>query len=129
MEILNELRYTKNHEWVKVEGNRATVGITDFAQGQLGDVVFVEVPAAFTSVSAGQSFSVVESVKAVSDIYAPVSGVIIEVNDALNDKPEAINESPYGEGWIAVIELNNPSEIDDLLEAAEYQKLIEEGGH
>ncbi|MEG6586128.1 glycine cleavage system protein GcvH [Dendrosporobacter sp. 1207_IL3150] len=129
MEILHELRYTKNHEWVKVEGDRATVGITDFAQGQLGDVVFVEVPAAFTSVSAGQSFSVVESVKAVSDIYAPVSGVIIEVNDALNDKPEAINESPYGEGWIAVIELNNPSELDDLLEAAEYQKLIEEGGH
>ena len=102
----SELRYSEDHEWLKLEeGNRARVGITDFAQKELGDVVFVELPEEGTALNAGESFAVVESVKAVSDIYAPVSGKVVEVNDALNDSPELINEDPYGEGWIAIIDL------------------------
>ncbi len=129
MNIPQELKYSREHEWVKVEGTKATVGITDFAQHQLGDVVFVEVPAAGTAMTAGQGFSVVESVKAVSDIYAPVSGKVVAVNDALNDTPEIINGDPYGDGWIAVIEMSNPGELDGLLDAAGYEKFTAEGGH
>ncbi|MDR7868044.1 MAG: glycine cleavage system protein GcvH [Sporomusaceae bacterium] len=124
-----ELKYSREHEWVRVEGNRATVGITDFAQHQLGDVVFVEVPTLGAAVTAGQGFSVVESVKAVSDIYAPLSGTVAAVNDALNDTPEIINGDPYGDGWIAVIEMSNPGELDALLDAAGYEKFTAEGGH
>jgi glycine cleavage system H protein len=124
-----ELKYSREHEWVRVEGNRATVGITDFAQHQLGDVVFVEVPTVGAAVTAGQGFSVVESVKAVSDIYAPVSGTVVSVNDALTDTPETINGDPYGDGWIAVIEMSNPGELDSLLDAAGYEKFTAEGGH
>ncbi len=124
-----ELKYSREHEWVRVEGNRATVGITDFAQHQLGDVVFVEVPTVGAAVTAGQGFSVVESVKAVSDIYAPLSGTVVAVNDALNDTPEIINGDPYGDGWIAVIEMSNPGELDGLLDAAGYEKFTAEGGH
>ena len=124
-----ELKYSREHEWVRVEGNRATVGITDFAQHQLGDVVFVEVPTVGAAVTAGQGFSVVESVKAVSDIYAPLSGTVVAVNDALNDTPEIINGDPYGDGWIAVIEMSNPGELDALLDAAGYEKFTAEGGH
>ncbi|MDT8903122.1 glycine cleavage system protein GcvH [Anaeroselena agilis] len=124
-----ELKYSREHEWVRVEGNRATVGITDFAQHQLGDVVFVEVPTVGLAVTAGQKFSVVESVKAVSDIYTPLSGTVVAVNDALNDTPEKINEEPYGAGWIAVIEMSNPGELDALLDAAGYEKFAAEGGH
>lgn len=124
-----ELKYSREHEWVRVEGNRATVGITDFAQHQLGDVVFVEVPTLGAVITAGQGFSVVESVKAVSDIYAPVSGTVVAVNDALNDTPEIINGDPYGDGWIAVIEMSNPGELDGLLDAAGYEKFAAEGGH
>lgn len=129
MNIPQELKYSREHEWVRVEGNRAMVGITDFAQHQLGDVVFVEVPTVGAAVTAGQGFSVVESVKAVSDIYAPVSGAVVAVNDALNDAPETINGDPYGAGWIAVIELSNPGELDELLDAAGYEKFAAEGGH
>lgn len=129
MSIPKELKYSKEHEWVRVEGSRATVGITDFAQHELGDVVFVEVPAAGAAVTAGKAFSVVESVKAVSDIYVPVSGTVVAVNDALTDAPEIINSDPYGEGWIAVIELSNPAELDGLLDSEAYEKLTAEGGH
>lgn len=129
MNIPQELKYSREHEWVRVEGNRATVGITDFAQHQLGDVVFVEVPTAGAAVKAGQGFSVVESVKAVSDIYTPVSGTVAAVNDALNDAPETINGDPYGAGWIAVIEMSDPGELDGLLDAAGYEKFTAEGGH
>ncbi|MGI6082351.1 MAG: glycine cleavage system protein GcvH [Limnochordia bacterium] len=123
----SELRYSEDHEWLKLEeGNRARVGITDFAQKELGDVVFVELPEEGTALNAGESFAVVESVKAVSDIYAPVSGKVVEVNDALNDSPELINEDPYGEGWIAIIEISAVGEIDSLLTAEQYQQLVEE---
>ena len=129
MNFPKELRYSKEHEWVRVEGKRAVVGITDFAQGQLGDVVFVEVPAMGTAVTVGQTFSVVESVKAVSDIYAPVSGTIVEVNEALGDTPEDVNSDPYGAGWIAVIELADSAEVDGLLTSEAYEALTAEGGH
>jgi glycine cleavage system H protein len=129
MKFPKELKYSREHEWVKVDGNRATVGITDFAQSQLGDVVFVEVPVVGAAVSLGKAFSVVESVKAVSDIYAPVSGTIVAVNDELADTPEAINSDPYGQGWIAVIELTNPADLNELLESNVYERLTAEGGH
>ena len=129
MNIPKELKYSKDHEWVKTEGKQAMVGITDFAQSQLGDVVFVEVPVVGAKVEAGAAFSVVESVKAVSDIYAPVSGVVVKVNDALTDAPELINQDAYGEGWIAVIEMSDPAQLDKLLDSAEYEKVAAEGGH
>lgn len=129
MKIPAELKYSKDHEWVKIEGNQAKIGITDYAQSQLGDVVFVEVPTVDTNVAVGAGFSVVESVKAVSDIYAPVSGVIIEVNEALADTPEIINEDPYGEGWLVVVEIGNEADLGELLSSEEYEKLIAEGGH
>ena len=120
MNVPKELKYSQDHEWVKVDGKRATVGITDFAQDQLGDVVFVEVPKVGTAVIVGKAFSVVESVKAVSDIYAPVSGVVVAVNEALNDTPETVNKDPYGEGWIAVI---------DQLHELPAKRLIPGHGH
>ena len=129
MKIPAELKYSKDHEWVKVEGNKAKIGITDYAQSQLGDVVFVEVPTVDTHVAVGAGFSVVESVKAVSDIYAPVSGVIVEVNEGLADTPEIINEDPYGEGWLVVVEIENEADLGELLSSEEYEKLIAEGGH
>lgn len=129
MNIPKELKYSQDHEWIKVEGSRATVGITDFAQAQLGDVVFVEVPEVGAAVTAGKAFSVVESVKAVSDIYAPLTGIIVAVNDGLSDTPELVNQEPYGDGWIAVIEFNNAQELEELLNADEYAKLTEDGGH
>jgi glycine cleavage system H protein len=129
MKVPAELKYSQDHEWVKIEGNRARVGITDFAQSQLGDVVFVEVPDVDSNVTVGAGFSVVESVKAVSDIYAPVGGVIVEVNDALADTPEIMNEDPYGKGWLAVIEIADQADLGKLLSSEEYEKLIAEGGH
>ncbi|WP_019555044.1 glycine cleavage system protein GcvH [Propionispira raffinosivorans] len=129
MNIPAELKYSRDHEWVKIEGNQATVGITDYAQSQLGDVVFVEVPIADTSLVVGAGFCVVESVKAVSDIYAPVGGEIVKINDALTDTPEIINEDPYGEGWIAVIKIADQAELDNLLSSEEYEKFITEEGN
>ena len=121
-----ELKYTKDHEWLKAEaGNRVRVGITSFAQQELGDVVFVELPEQGAAVKSGDSFAVVESVKAVSDIYTPVGGNIVEVNQTLADQPELINEDPYGQGWIAIIEMNNPAELAGLMNADDYKKLID----
>jgi glycine cleavage system H protein len=129
MNIPKELKYSNDHEWVKVEGNVAIIGVTDFAQSQLGDVVFVELPDELSTVKVGDSFSVIESVKAVSDIYAPVSGKIVKVNQALTDSPDLINQEPYGEGWIVVIEMSDSSELDDLLDSDAYAQLVAEGGH
>src|SRR5690606_12762895 len=120
-----ELKYSKEHEWLKVEaGGRARVGITFYAQKELGDVVYVDLPAPGAEVRAGDGFAVVESVKAVSDIYAPVSGTIVEVNEALVDAPEMINEEPYGNGWLVVMEVADEREIDKLLSAEEYQQHV-----
>jgi len=129
MNILKELKYSKDHEWVKVEGKVAIIGVTDFAQSQLGDVVFVELPDESSTVKVGDSFSVIESVKAVSDIYAPVSGKIVKVNQALTDAPDLINQEPYGEGWIVAIEMSDSSELDALLDNNAYAQLVAEGGH
>lgn len=125
MNVPEDLRYSSDHEWIRIEGNRIVLGITDYAQDALGDVVFVDVPEVGTSVSIGGSFSEVESTKSVSDIYAPVSGTIVEVNNDLADAPERLNEDPYGEGWLCIIELGDPSQLDDLLDAAGYRAIIE----
>ena len=126
MDFPKDLKYTKEHEWVRVEKNVAVVGITDYAQDSLGDVVYVELPQEGGAVTKSEPFGVVESVKAVSDLYSPVSGSVIEVNDAIIDNPDAINEDPYGDAWMLRVELSNPAEIDELLTAEEYQKYIEE---
>ena len=124
-----ELRYTKEHEWAKVEGDRVRIGITAFAQEQLGDVVFVELPKVGAKVAAMKTFGVVESVKAVSDLFAPVSGEILEANAALTKKPETVNTDPYGQGWMIVVKMANPKELDALMSAADYEKLIAGAGH
>lgn len=126
MEFPEDLKYSKEHEWVLVEGSVATVGITDYAQDQLGDIVFVELPAVGDKTSKEDAFGVVESVKAVSDIYAPVSGKVVEVNDDLPENPEMLNEDPYGDGWIIKIEMNDLEEIQDLMTAAEYEEYVAE---
>jgi glycine cleavage system H protein len=126
MNVPEELRYSKDHEWAKVEdGGKVRIGITDYAQDALGDVVYVDVPQVGATVKADDTFSEVESTKSVSDIYAPVDGTVVEVNAELADAPERVNEDPYGEGWIAVIEPSDPSQVDALLDAAAYQALIE----
>ena len=124
-----ELRYTKEHEWAKLEGDKARVGITAFAQEQLGDVVFVELPKVGAKVTAMKTFGVVESVKAVSDLFAPLSGEVFEINAELPKKPEVVNADPYGKGWMIVIKLSNPKEWQALMPAAEYEKLIAAAGH
>jgi glycine cleavage system H protein len=126
MEFPEDYKYSKEHEWVLVEGKVATIGITDFAQDQLGDIVFVELPAVGDKVSKEDAFGVVESVKAVSDIYAPVSGKVIEVNDDLPENPEMLNEDAYGDGWIIKIEMSDADELNDLLSAAEYEEYVAE---
>ena len=126
MEFPEDYKYSKEHEWVLVEGNVATVGITDFAQDQLGDIVFVELPAVGDKVSKEDAFGVVESVKAVSDIYAPVSGKVLEVNDDLPENPEMLNEDAYGDGWIIKIDMSDPEELNDLMTAAEYEEYVAE---
>jgi glycine cleavage system H protein len=124
-----DLLYTKEHEWAKVERDRARIGITAFAQEQLGDVVFVEVPKVGARVTALQTFGVVESVKAVSDLFAPVSGEVVEINAELTKKPEAVNADPYGQGWMIVVKLADPKELGTLLSAADYEKLIAAAAH
>jgi glycine cleavage system H protein len=126
MEFPDDLKYTREHEWLLVEGNVATVGITDFAQEQLGDVVFVELPAVGDKVTKDEAMGVVESVKAVSDVYAPVSGKVLEVNDDLPDSTEMINEDPYGDGWMVKIEFDDKTDLDDLLTAEEYEQYVAE---
>jgi glycine cleavage system H protein len=123
LNIPEDLQYAKSHEWVRIEGDTATIGITDHAQDELGDVVFVELPEEGDTFDAGESFGTVESVKAVSDLYAPVGGEVVEVNSALEDAPENINEDPYGEGWI--VKLRTTDEAD-LLSPEEYEKVVEE---
>ena len=123
MAVPEELQYTKTHEWVRREDDIATVGITDHAQDELGDVVFIELPEKGASFGAGDAFGTVESVKAVSDLYAPVGGEVVEVNEALNDSPEKINEEPYGDGWIIRLRV---SEEAELLSAGDYEKVLEE---
>jgi glycine cleavage system H protein len=125
MNIPDDLRYSTDHEWVRIDGNRVQVGITDYAQDALGDVVFVQVPDQGASVAAGSGISEVESTKSVSDIYAPVAGTIVEVNEDLDASPEKINTDPYGDGWICVIEVTDPSALEQLLDADGYRKLIE----
>ncbi len=123
MAVPQDLQYTKSHEWVRVESGVATVGITEHAQDELGDVVFVELPEQGATLAAGDSFGAVESVKAVSDLYAPVGGEVVEVNGMLEDSPEKINEDPYGEGWILKLRISDEA---DLLSAADYERLLEE---
>jgi len=124
-----DLRYTREHEWARMEGDRARVGITAFAQEQLGDVVFVELPKVGAKVSAMKTFGVVESVKAVSDLFAPVTGEVVEVNAELPKKPEVVNTDPYGQGWMLVIRMSTPREADGLMTAADYEKLTAGAGH
>jgi glycine cleavage system H protein len=121
MNVPVELKYSEEHEWVKVDGNRVTIGITDFAQSELGDIVFVELPEVGTEVSFSDPFGSVESVKTVSELYAPVSGKIVEVNNVLTDSPEKVNEAPYSEGWMIVVEISDASELDQLWAAEKYK--------
>ena len=125
MNVPDDLRYSKDHEWSRLEDGRVRIGITDYAQDALGDVVFVQIPDVGTRVAQGDSFSEVESTKSVSDIYAPISGAIIEVNIELADAPQRVNEDPYGEGWLVVIEPDDASQLDQLLDADAYRALIE----
>jgi glycine cleavage system H protein len=125
MNVPEELRYTPDHEWVRLEDGRIRVGITDYAQDALGDVVFVQLPEPGATVGEGSSFSEVESTKSVSDVYAPLAGTVVEVNSELMDAPQRLNEDPYGEGWLCVIEPSDPSAFSGLLDADSYRKLIE----
>ena len=121
----DDLRYTEEHEWTRAEGQRVTVGITAYAQDALGDVVYVDLPASGTRVEKGQPFGEVESTKSVSDLYAPLTGTIVERNESLESQPELVNSDPYGEGWMVVIEVDEAEQIQNLLSSAEYDKLIE----
>ena len=120
-----DLKYTEEHEWARAEGARITVGITDYAQDALGDVVYVDLPATGTRVEAGQPFGEVESTKSVSDLYAPVTGTIVERNEALESSPELVNSDPYGQGWLVAIEVENPGVLDDLMDVDAYVALVE----
>lgn len=124
MNIPSELKYTKDHEWVKIEGEIAVIGITDFAQGELGDIVYVEVETVDETLEKEEIFGTVEAVKTVSDLYLPLSGEIIEFNNSLEDEPEKVNTDPYGEGWMIKIKISDRAEIESLLNAAEYKELI-----
>jgi glycine cleavage system H protein len=126
--VPDNLRYTKDHEWIRVEGDRGTIGITDYAQAQLGDVVFLELPAVGRAVSAGETFGTVESVKAVSELFSPVNGDVVETNDALVASPEAVNTDPYGKGWMLVVRLKDAAQVAGLMDAAAYQALVESAG-
>ncbi len=124
MNIPAELKYSKDHEWARIEGDIAVVGITDYAQNELGDIVYVELPEVGTQVEQGKSFGTVEAVKAVSDLFAPLSGEVVEVNEKLNDSPELVNQDPYGEGWMIKIKMSNPDEVNQLLSKEEYEALL-----
>jgi glycine cleavage system H protein len=127
MDFPEDLRYTKEHEWARDEGEgRVRVGITDFAQDALGDVVYVDVPAEGTAVTADQPFSEVESTKSVSDVYAPLSGSVVERNPSLEERPELLNEQPYGDGWLVVLEVSDPSALEGLMDAAAYRSFVEQ---
>ena len=125
MDIPENLKYSKDHEWIKVDGEEALIGVTDFAQKELGDIVFVEVETIDETLEKDEVFGTVEAVKTVSDLLLPVAGTILELNEKLEDTPELINKDPYGEGWIVKIKMSNPAEVDDLLDAAAYKELTE----
>jgi glycine cleavage system H protein len=125
MNVPEHLRFSSDHEWVSVDGDVARIGITDYAQDALGDVVFVQAPDVGAEVTAGDSFGEIESTKSVSDVYAPVTGTVLEVNDGLADSPQALNDDPYGEGWICTIRMSDPAQAEALLDAAAYRALIE----
>lgn len=127
MEFPEDLRYTKEHEWARADGARIRVGITDFAQDALGDVVYVDLPEVGAEVTASQAFGEVESTKSVSDVFSPLSGTIVERNPLLDERPELVNEQPYGDGWLIVIEVADPALVEQLLDAAAYQAFIHEG--
>ncbi|MGO9480768.1 MAG: glycine cleavage system protein GcvH [Candidatus Kryptoniota bacterium] len=124
MDFPADLKYTKDHEWIRIEDGTGVVGITDYAQGELGDVVFVELPAVGTKLQQGKQFGTIEAVKTVSDIYAPVSGEIVELNALLKDSPEIMNKEPYAGGWMVKIKIENKSELNNLLDAAKYREMI-----
>lgn len=124
MHFPDELKYTKDHEWIRVEGNIGTIGITDHAQGELGDVVYIDIPDSSAVLNIGDSFGTIEAVKTVADMYAPVTGKIIEVNSALNEAPETVNVDPYGAGWMIKIEMSDPSELSELMDVAAYKELV-----
>lgn len=126
MTIPDDLKYTKEHEWVRVDGESTTVGITDFAQGELGDVVFIEIETEGETLSRGDTFGTIEAVKTVSDLYMPVDGEVSEVNGTLEESPEVVNSEPYGDGWMIKIKISDDSQLDDLMTADDYRKLIEE---
>jgi len=129
-EIPGDLKFMKSHEWIRIEGDgKATIGISDHAQGLLGDLVYVELPAVGDHLEAGNTCAVVESVKAASDVYAPITGTVTVVNDALTDAPEVINEDAYGEGWLFVVEIEDQDEVNELLSPDDYAGLIEDDGH
>jgi glycine cleavage system H protein len=127
--VPSDLRYTREHEWAKREGDRVRIGITQYAQEQLGDVVFVELPKLGARVSAHQAFGVVESVKAVSDLFAPISGEIVEINEELRQTPQLVNQDPYGRAWMIVVKAANAADVDQLLTAAQYEQFVAEGAH
>ncbi len=124
MNVPAELKYTKDHEWIKVDGNAATIGITEFAQGELGDIVFVDINSDLTEITLGNPFGTIEAVKTVSDLFAPCNGKVLEINSKLEDQPELINNDPYGEGWIIKIELSSLQELEVLLDSTSYQTQI-----
>ncbi|AVL76431.1 MULTISPECIES: glycine cleavage system protein GcvH [Staphylococcus] len=126
MAVPSELKYSKEHEWVKIEGNTVTIGITEYAQSELGDIVFVELPETDDDIDEGESFGSVESVKTVSELYAPVSGKVVETNDELEDSPEFVNESPYEKAWMVKVELSDESQLDELMSADQYSEMIGE---
>jgi glycine cleavage system H protein len=124
MAVPADLKYTKDHEWIKIEGDVATIGITDYAQGELGDIVYIEVDTEGDTLDKEETFGTVEAVKTVSDLFMPISGEVIEVNEALEDAPETVNKDAFGDGWMVKIKMSNPSEADDLLDAAAYEAII-----
>ncbi len=124
--VPNELKYTEDHEWIKVDGNTGIIGITDYAQGELGDVVFVDIPEDLDEITSGESFGTIEAVKTVSDLFAPCDGKVIEVNTSLADDPQKVNSDPYGEGWLIKVELKDSSQLDSLLDSEAYKSQIGE---
>lgn len=124
MNFPEDLKYTKEHEWLRVEGNIGTVGVTDHAQGELGDIVYIDISSSLQEVSEGETFGTIEAVKTVADLFAPVSGKIVEVNTALNDAPETVNSDPYGNGWLVKIEMSDLSQLDNLLDVNAYRELV-----
>lgn len=124
MNFPDNLRYTKDHEWIKLDGNVATIGITDFAQRELGDIVYVDINTVGQSLEAETVFGTVEAVKTVSDLFLPIAGTVLEVNSTLNDKPESVNNDPYGEGWMVKVTVNNPADVEALMDAAAYSSSV-----